>query len=95
MTLTCFIHIKTLNCYYLKYLKLVKTNNLFKANKLSLNADKIKYAFFQRAKVSDNLLNCVIKIKHSIKFLDVLIDENLTFKSHINNIENKIYLFKA
>ena len=75
--------------------ELVKTNNWFKV----LNADKTKYTFFPRAKVSDNLPlrlptlklnNCVIKREHSIKFLGVLINENLTWKTHINNIENEI-----
>ena len=36
------------------------------------------------------LNNCVIKREHSIKFLGVLIDENISWKPHINNIENKI-----
>ena len=36
------------------------------------------------------LNNCIIKREHSIKLLGVLIDENLTRKTHINNIENKI-----
>ena len=67
--------------------ELVKTNNWSKANKLSLNAEKTKYTFFHRAKVDDNLplrlptlklSNCVIKRDHSINFLGVLIDENLT-----------------
>ena len=52
-------------------------NNWFKANKLSLNADKTKYTFFHTVKVCGNLPlrlptlklnNCVIKREHSTKF---------------------------
>ena len=34
--------------------------------------------------------NIEIKRKNSIKFLGVIIDENLTWKSHIEVVENKI-----
>ena len=37
-----------------------------------------------------NECNCVIKREHTIKCLGVLIDENLTWKTHINNNESKI-----
>ena len=41
-----------------------------------------------------------IKRKHSLKFLGVIIDENLTWKTHIEHLESKIaknvgVLFKA
>ena len=79
--------------------ELVKTNNWFKANKLSLNADKTKYTFFHKASVSDNIPlklpvlkinNCVIKRENAIKFLGVIIDENLTWKTHIHEVQNKV-----
>ena len=34
--------------------------------------------------------NIEIKIENSIKFLGVIIDENLTWKNHIEVVENKI-----
>ena len=62
--------------------------------KLTLNLDKIKYLIF------GNHLTCSIKklIKNDveiervseIKFLAVIIDEKLGWKSHINYIKGKI-----
>ena len=84
-------------------------NDWFCANKLSLNTDKTKYVLFHKAKSKDNLhlvlpdlfINDVkIKSENSLKFLGVMIDENLTWKTHTELVENKIsksieILFKA
>ena len=62
-------------------------NDWFCANKLSLNTDKTKYVLFHKAKSKDNLplvlpdlfINDVkIKSENSLKFLGVMIGENLT-----------------
>ena len=62
-------------------------NDWFCANKLSLNTDKVKYVLFHKAKSKDNLplvlpdlfINDVkIKSENSLKFLGVMIGENLT-----------------
>ena len=84
-------------------------NDWFCANKLSLNTDKTKYVLFHKAKSKDNLplvlpdlfINDVkIKSENSMKFLGVMIDENVTWKTHVELVENKIsksvgILFKA
>ena len=84
-------------------------NDWFCANKLSLNTDKVKYVLFHKAKSKDNLplvlpdlfINDVkIKSENSLKFLGVMIDENLTWKTHVKLVESKIsksigILFKA
>ena len=89
--------------------ELVNINEWFKANKLSLNTIKTKYVLFHKPRKKDNIpLNLpvlkinetVIKRSSSLKFLGVIVDENLTWKNHINLIENKIsknigVLFKA
>ena len=71
----------------------------FNTNKLSLNKDKTKYAFFHKAREKDNIPlklpslfinDNEIKQITSIKFLGVLIDEHLTWKKHITVIENKV-----
>ena len=84
-------------------------NDWFCANKLSLNTDKVKYVLFHKAKSKDNLPlvlpdlfidDVKIKSENSLKFLGVMIDENLTWKTHVELVENKIsksieILFKA
>ena len=84
-------------------------NDWFCANKLSLNTDKTKYVLLHKAKSKGNLplvlldlfINDVkIKRDNSLKFLGVMIDENLTWKTHVELVENKIsksvgILFKA
>ena len=74
-------------------------NDWFCANKLSLNTDKTKYVLFHKAKSKDNLplvlpdlfINDVkIKSENSMKFLGVMIDENVTWKTHVELVENKI-----
>ena len=62
-------------------------NDWFCAKKLSLNTDKTKNVLFQKAKSKENLLlvlpdlfinDVKIKSENSMKFLGVMIDENLT-----------------
>ena len=79
--------------------ELMKINEWFKANKLSLNVEKTKYSLFHKSNQQDNiplkLPNLVInghKIEkvNTIRFLGVILDENLSWKFHIKYIENKI-----
>ena len=88
--------------------ELCHLNDWFCANKLSLNTDKTKYALFHKTKSKNNLPLVLpdlfingVKIKiNGVKFLGVMVDENLTWKTHIELAENKIsksvgILFKA
>ena len=77
--------------------ELTKITEWFVANKLSLNTIKTKYILF--GKSLDNIPLSLPKVKMNkieiqrvdkIKFLGVLIDEQLNWKHHINLIENKI-----
>ena len=74
--------------------ELIKIQQWFNANKLSLTIKKIKYSFFQDKipfqlpKLDIN--NIKIKRENLMKFLGVLLDENMTWKNHISCIENKI-----
>ena len=79
--------------------ELEKFNIWFKANKLSLNADKTKFTLFHKSSQSENLPlklpelimnNTVIERKDSLKFLGVLIDETLSWKNHIKILESKL-----
>ena len=89
--------------------ELANISTWFQSNKLSLNANKTKYIFFHKQRESENIPlklpvlkidNIEIKREQSLKFLGVLIDENLTWKNHIELLQNKIstnigVLFKA
>ena len=79
--------------------ELCKISEWFKANKLSLNVSKTKWELFHPSakKISiPNILpdlfidNVKIERETVTKFLGVLIDENLNWKSHIDYIVNKI-----
>lgn len=79
--------------------ELIKISDWFKANKLSLNAKKTKYTLFhscQQKKFLPNNLpflsieNNEIIQENVTKFLGVLIDENLSWKTHINSVNSKI-----
>ena len=79
--------------------ELQKINECFEANKLSLNIGKAKYFLFHKPSRKDDLpllLPRLLIKKHkvervkSIKFLGVLLDENLSWKDHIKYIENKV-----
>ena len=70
-----------------------------KGNKFSLNEGKTKFTLFHKPRDKDNLPlqlpnlkinNNEIKRSSSIKFLGVLVDENLTWIDHITLVENKL-----
>ena len=78
--------------------ELEKISQWFKANKFSLNEGKTKFTLFHKPRDKDNLSlqlpnlkinNNEIKRYSSIKFLGVLVDENLTWIDHITLVENK------
>ena len=74
-------------------------NQWFTSNKLSLNAKKTKYSCFHKPSKKDDISlmlpkwtisNHFIERQKFIKFLGVLLDENLNWKEHIKYTENKI-----
>ena len=78
--------------------ELASINQWFTSNKLSLNAEKTKYSFFHKPSKKDDIFlmlpkltisNHVIERQVFIKFLGVLLDENLNWKEHIKYTENK------
>ena len=69
------------------------------SSKQSLNEDKTRFTLFCKLQDRDNLPlqlpvfkinNYEIKRSSSIKFLGVMVDENLNWKDRINVIENKL-----
>ena len=76
---------------------MTQLSNWFTANKLTLNADKSSFTLFKSSKkviqnVPEhiNFLNQKIKRTSHIKFLGVILDENLTWNHHINEICSKL-----
>ena len=79
--------------------ELSQINDWFLANKLSLNVEKTKYMLFYKCIDQENIslklpllqLNSnIIERENSLKFLDVILHEHLTWKKHIQLIENKV-----
>ena len=79
--------------------KLMNINDWLMANKLSLTVGKTKYSLFHKPsrvvdlplklpKLSINIQE--IKRASYNKFLGVLLDENLSWKEHLKNTENKL-----
>ena len=73
-------------------LKLLK--KWFDANKLSLNLSKTKYILFCNRKIDTQVKLTIQDIEiervNEVKFLGVIIDNKLSWKSHIANIKTKI-----
>ncbi|XP_065651287.1 uncharacterized protein LOC136079476 [Hydra vulgaris] len=80
-------------------IELIKISKWFKSNKLSINIEKTKWTLFNPKSKKHLLPNDMpqiyidnIQIKQSkvILFLGVFIDENLTWKNHIETLRNKV-----
>ena len=78
---------------------LEKISLWFIANRLSLNVKKTKYTLFHKKSVRDNIplklpdlkiANNFIERTTSIKFLGVMIDEDITREDHIHTIAKKL-----
>ena len=79
--------------------ELIKVSNWFKANKLSVNATKTNYMILgtpcmvtniKECDVSVTLNNTVLQRVRNTKFLGVLIDECLTWKTHIDCVSKTL-----
>ena len=79
--------------------ELQNINEWFISNKLSLNVKKTKFSIFHKASRRDDLPlvlpklfinNQVIKRQSSIKFLGILLNENLSWKESLKLTENKV-----
>ena len=79
--------------------ELSQINDWFLPNKLSLNVEKTNICYFINLQIKKNIslklpslqLNGnIIERENSLKFLGVILDEHLTWKKHIQLIENKV-----
>ena len=80
-------------------MELGKISEWFKTNKLLLNIKKTNYTLFHKNSTKDDLplklpdlkiVNSVLKMQTSIKFLGIMLDENISWKEHIKTVENKL-----
>ncbi len=76
-------------------MELAGINDWLKTNKLSINVNKCKYMIFHtfRKKVNNvkiKMNNTTINRVKELNFPGLTIDENLTWKNHINKFANKI-----
>ena len=75
-----------------------KISEWFQANKLSLNIKKTNYTLFHKNSTKDDLplklldlkIVNILKRRTSIKFLGVMLDENISWKEHVKIEENKL-----
>ena len=74
--------------------ELAKLSEWFKANKLSINVSKSKYTIFKsrqkRLTVDLSMKVNNSKLDKEVMFLGVILDEHLSWKSHISHVANKI-----
>ena len=79
--------------------ELKKIGDWFKANKLSLNKGKTKCTLFHKKSSKDDLILKLpalkiadnnIERKTAIKFLGIMLDENIYWKEHIRTDETKL-----
>ena len=76
-------------------MELSKLSIWFKGNKLSLNTMKTKFIIFRTKQkrinpISIQIDNIEINEVSNIKFLGIIIDQGLTWKHHIKEIEKKV-----
>ena len=76
---------------------LTKILSYMHANKLSVNVNKCKYMIFKpigkkksSVKISVNLKGTILEEVSSLKFLGCFLDNNLSFKPHINHVLDKL-----
>jgi hypothetical protein len=94
---TVYLKGKSLNkLYQTMNAELDSLSEWFKTNRLSLNVKKTNYLLFSRNKVHGPcevqlvLNNTHIEIRPYFKFLGILIDEGLSWESHISKLANKL-----
>ena len=76
---------------------MIALSSWFISNKLTLNAEKTSFTIFKSPrKIINNMPDSISFLNHkinrvsSIKFLGVILDENLSFDKHINEVCNKL-----
>ena len=76
---------------------MLKISDWFRANKLSLNLSKTNYSLFRSHRKAVPQETCELVIdnieipqENSVKFLGVYVDQQITWKIHLENVASKI-----
>ena len=79
--------------------ELIKINERFSAKTLSLNVGETNFSLFHKSGKKYSIPSHLLTLKinnhdiervNTMKFLGVLLDDNLSWKEHIKYLENKI-----
>ena len=74
--------------------ELEKVNTCLKLNKLAINVDKSKCMFFHKRRaitpLKFSMNNRTIDVVHNFNYLCIMLDANMSWKSHIAMISNKL-----
>ena len=74
--------------------ELEKVNTWLKLNKLAINVDKSKCMFFQKRRsiipLKFSMNNRAIVVDHNFNYLGIMLDTNMSWKSHIAMVSNKL-----
>jgi hypothetical protein len=77
------------------YKTLTNINSWFKANLLSLDINKTCFLHFRNRNNIENMvminyMNKIITNEQSVKFLELLVDDTLSWDNHINHVASKL-----
>lgn len=74
--------------------ELIKINSWLQSNKLFLNYSKTNYLIFTKKKIKPKLNisinNHILKQKESVKYLGIIIDQNISWKPHIDKLKSTL-----
>ena len=74
--------------------ELEKVNTWLKLNKLSINVDKTKCMFFHKRRpiipLQFSMNNRAIDVVENFNYLGIILDANMSWKSHIAMVRNKL-----
>ena len=72
--------------------ELAKINEWFKSNQLSLNVNETFCLFFttSKEKIFPQYNDCKIRQVNCVKYIEIYLDEKLTWNKHIKHIETKL-----
>ena len=72
--------------------ELEKVNTRLMLNKLDINVNKTKCMFFSKRRLLTLLLmnNRSIDVLHHFKYLGIMLDENMSWRTHIEMFRNKL-----